>query len=96
MFGVSAADLAVVVTAAATAITAIGGLVLAFAVLIPTMRATRETHHLVNQTRTDMLRREEVLIAALQAGGIAIPPDQSLARPTPGEAAAAAPTTNAP
>jgi hypothetical protein len=91
---VNAADIAVIITAVATGITAIGGLVLAFAVLIPTLRAARETHHLVNQTRTDMLRREEVLIAALQAGGIAIPPDQSLARLTPGEAAAAeAPST---
>jgi hypothetical protein len=74
-------------------LTALGGLVLAFAVLIPTLRTTQTTHHLVNQTRTDMLRREEVLIAALQAGGIAIPPDPSLARPTPGEAAAQQSTT---
>lgn len=85
----TAADIAVIITAAATAVTAIGGLVLAFAVLIPTLRVGRETHHLVNQTRTDMLRREEVLIAALQAGGVAIPPDESLARLTPAEAAAA-------
>lgn len=76
---------AAIITAVATAFTALGGLVLAFSVLVPTLRKTRENvaavaevHTMVNQQRTDMMRYQEALVAALQQGGIEIPEDASL------------------
>ncbi len=76
---------AAIITALATAFTALGGLVLAFSVLIPTLRKTRENtvavaevHTMVNQQRTDMMRYQEALVEALQQGGVAIPADESL------------------
>lgn len=74
-----------VITAVATVFTALGGLVLAFSVLVPTLRKTRENvtavndvHTMVNQQRTDMMRYQETLVAALQKGGIEVPTDASL------------------
>ena len=71
-----------VITAIATVFTALGGLVLAFSVLVPTLRKTRENvaavHTMVNQQRTDMLRYQETLVTALQQGGIKVPADTSL------------------
>jgi len=58
------------ITAAATLVTAIGGLLLAIKVIMP-------THKIVNQQRTDMLRFQTVLINTLSEHGIAIPEDQS-------------------
>lgn len=82
------AEFAVVITAVATAITAVGGLVLAVSVLIPTLRATRqavanvaEVHTMVNQQRTDMLRYNEDLVNALNSAGVAVPTDRSLRLP---------------
>jgi len=84
------AEFAVVITAVATAITAVGGLVLAVSVLIPTLRATRqavanvaEVHTMVNQQRTDMLRYNEDLVNALNSAGVAVPTDRSLRRQPP-------------
>jgi uncharacterized protein YoxC len=86
------AEFAVVTTAIATAITAVGGLVLAVSVLIPTLRATRqavanvaEVHTMVNQQRTDMLRYNEDLVSALRAAGVAVPTDRSLRLPPQSE-----------
>ena len=65
------------ITAIATVITALGGLVLAVGVLIPILRTTRSTHKIVNQQRTDMMNYQRALIKALQSAGIDIPDDQS-------------------
>ena len=67
-----------VITAIATAITAIGGLMLALGVMIPNLRETRKIHVMVNQQRTDMIRYQAALVAALQKAGIEVPADQSL------------------
>lgn len=71
-------SLAGAVTAFATVITALGGLVMAFGVLIPILRTTRSTHVIVNQQRTDMLRREAALKKLLAFHGIEIPEDPSV------------------
>jgi hypothetical protein len=84
--------LAGIITATATVITALGGLVLAMAVLIPTLRnakaakeaaveaniKTDQVHTMVNQQRTDMMRQMERMASALQNAGITIPEDKSL------------------
>jgi hypothetical protein len=74
---------AAVIVAIAALITALGGLASAFAVLVPQLRKlsakTDEVHTLVNSNHESMLRREEVLIAALQQNGIKIPPNEAIA-----------------
>lgn len=40
--------------------------------------AIGEVHAIVNQQRTDMQRYQASLIAALQASGVDVPPDESL------------------
>jgi len=72
-----------VITAIATVITALGGLVVALGLLVPTLRATRATHQIVNQQRTDMLRYQTALVTALESGGIDVPYDQSRADVAP-------------
>jgi hypothetical protein len=59
-----------VITALATLVTAIGGVLLAIKVIMP-------THKIVNQQRTDMIRFQTVLINTLEKHGIEIPEDQS-------------------
>lgn len=74
-----------VVTAIATVLTALGGVIAALALLIPILRETRanghqtrEIHTIVNQQRTDSLNYQRALIRALADRGIDIPVDQSL------------------
>jgi hypothetical protein len=69
---------AAVITAGASVITALGGFVVAVAVLIPNLRVSRETHHLVNQGHTDSVNYQNALIRALRNSGINVPIDQSL------------------
>lgn len=76
---------AAIITAVATVLTALGGLVLALAVLVPTLRAARraesavaEVHTMVNQQRTDAARYTAVLVDALRSAGMNVPDDQSL------------------
>lgn len=76
---------AAILTAIATTLTALGGLVLALAVLVPTLRAARraetavaEVHTMVNQQRTDAARYTAVLVDALRSAGVNVPNDQSL------------------
>lgn len=76
---------AAIITAVATVLTALGGLVLALAVLVPTLRAAQraesavaEVHTMVNQQRTDAARYTAVLVAAMRAAGVDVPDDQSL------------------
>jgi hypothetical protein len=78
-------SIAGVITAAATVITALGGLLLAFAVLLPILRNTKATakqvgavHTIVNQQRTDAQRYQIALTELLRKHGIEIPIDQSL------------------
>lgn len=72
------------ITAFFTMITAIGGAVVSFKVMLPNLRINRhvakvaeETHVIVNQQRTDMMRFETVLKNKLAEHGIEIPEDQS-------------------
>jgi hypothetical protein len=81
---------AAVITAVASVLTATGGLVLAVGVLIPNLRATRaavkatqDVHVMVNQQRTDAMNYQAALIRALNAAGIDVPLDQSLAPASP-------------
>jgi hypothetical protein len=81
-----------IITATATLFTAIGGLIIAFGVLWPILKATRTTivqsaatakkvddvHTLVNQQHTDLQRYQVALLTALRNAGIDIPVDQSL------------------
>jgi len=69
---------AAIATATATVITAIGGLVVALAVLLPSLRIARATHHLVNQAHTDAVNYQNALIRSLRAAGVDVPIDQSL------------------
>ena len=93
---------AAIVTAFASTLTALGGLVLAFAVLLPILRRTRSTenkvdrqvdalaqvHTMVNQQRTDAQRYQDALIRALNAAGVDVPIDQSLGPALPQSEAA--------
>lgn len=74
-----------IVTAIATIITALGGMILAIAVLLPILRNSKATnaqvqtiHTIVNQQRTDAQRYNIALAEVLRKHGIEIPIDQSL------------------
>jgi hypothetical protein len=89
-----------IITAAATVITALGGLILAVAVLIPNLRTARATnkqvgtiHTIVNQQRTDSQRYQIALVEALKKAGIDVPIDQSLPVSGIADAAPGEPTT---
>lgn len=84
--------LAGVITAVATVITAVGGLLLAISVLIPNLRATKkaavalsEVHTIVNQQRTDAQRYQVALVEALRKAGVDVPADQSVMVAPPGQ-----------
>ena len=80
-----------IITAFATVITALGGLLLAVAVLLPLLRETRSVHKIVNQQRTDMMRYQRALLALLKAHNIEPPVDQSLDPPDDAAAAVTPP-----
>jgi len=87
-------SLAALVTAIATALIAVGGVITSITVLLPILRGTRantrsivEVHTIVNQQRTDAMRYQERLIEALITAGIAVPPDSSLRASDGGPAA---------
>jgi hypothetical protein len=65
-----------IITAAATLVTAMGGLLLAWG-QFQTKRQVKEVHTIVNQQRTDAQNYQRALIGALEANGISIPVDQS-------------------
>lgn len=72
------------ITAIATGVTALGGLIVALTVLVPILRKTRqlekktdEVHVLVNQRFTDMERWNRSLVNALRRAGVEVPEDQS-------------------
>jgi predicted tellurium resistance membrane protein TerC len=78
-------SVASVVTAIATSVTTVGGVILTWKGLIPairtgkdTLRTAEETHHLVNQSRTDAAKYTQDLTDLLQSHDISIPHDKSL------------------
>lgn len=74
----TASSWAGVITAIATLVTAIGGLLLAFKTVLPMYRQVEETHKIVNQQRTDLMRYQVALVRALRESGIDVPIDQSI------------------
>ena len=86
-------SLAGIITAVATVLIAIGGLITSITVLLPILRGTRantaqiaEVHVMVNQRLTDAQRYQERLMEELVSRGIAIPRDSSLRSPGGGPA----------
>jgi len=69
--------LAGTITAMATMLTAVGGTIVTLKVMIPNFRVNKQTHTIVNQQRTDMLRFQRTLIKALVDAGLPVPEDQS-------------------
>jgi len=67
-----------IITAIATVITALGGLILAFSVLLPILKQVKQVHTIVNQQRTDQQRYNIALVELLKKHGIEVPIDQSL------------------
>jgi hypothetical protein len=70
-------DVALVISASGTVITAVGGVIIAI-ISRKTNIATHEVHTMVNQQRTDALRYQTALIKSLRKAGVAVPDDQSL------------------
>ena len=68
---------AAIITAGASAVTALGGVIVAFTVLIPSLRIAKNTHTLVNQSHTDSINYQNALIRALKEKNIEVPVDQS-------------------
>jgi hypothetical protein len=71
-------SIAAVITAVATVLIALGGVITAVGVLLPILRVTRLTHRIVNQEKTDRENFNRALIRALNDAGVAVPIDQSL------------------
>ena len=65
-------EIALIITAAATLITALAGA----AVLI--IAEVRKVHKIVNQQRTDMLKYQDHLVKTMRAAGLHVPDDESL------------------
>jgi hypothetical protein len=76
---------AAIIAATGALVTAIGGLVLAFSVFLPTLRASKvalikvdEVHTLVNSQHAALLSYQELLVGALRDADVVVPDDQSL------------------
>lgn len=82
------ADIALIISAIGTLITAAGGVAIAVITKNNAVIARRnseslgEVHTMVNQQRTDSLRYQHALIKALRKAGIEVPDDQSLTATT--------------
>jgi hypothetical protein len=81
---VTGSSVAGVITASATVLIAVGGIISALTLFIPILRETRankraigEVHTIVNQQRTDSQNYQAALIRALTKAGVDIPIDQS-------------------
>jgi hypothetical protein len=70
-----------IITASATVLIAVGGIISALTLFLPALRRTEhkvdEVHMLVNQRFTDMERYQRALVKLLKDKGIAVPDDQS-------------------
>jgi hypothetical protein len=82
--GLADSTLAGIITATATVITALGGLLMALTVLVPILRSSKRTetevgkvHTIVNQQRTDQERYNIALVELLKKHDIEVPVDQS-------------------
>lgn len=75
--GLAQPSLPAIITACAATLTAIGGLIVAFTLLLPILRQTKETHKIVNQQQTDLRNYQRALIEALKEAHIQVPDDQS-------------------
>jgi hypothetical protein len=75
----NAAEITALVTAFATCITAVGGVIIAIRTS-GVRRTVDETHALVNQRYTDLVTYQEKLTSTLQEAGVKIPGDMSLKR----------------
>jgi hypothetical protein len=89
---VAGSSIASIITACATLVIAVGGVVTALTLFIPILRnakeavknskdavdKTNEVHTIVNQQKTDMQNYQRELIATIQEGGLRIPRDQSI------------------
>lgn len=65
------------ITAGATLLTAVGGLLLAIKAIIPTKQQIDVVHTLVNQETVERKRYTRILIRALESAGIEVPEDQT-------------------
>lgn len=68
---------AAIITTGASVITALGGVIVAFTVLIPSLHIAKNTHTLVNQSHTNAINYQNALIRALKENNIEVPVDQS-------------------
>jgi uncharacterized membrane protein len=66
-----------VVTATATLVIAVGGVITALTVFLPMFRQVKQVHTIVNQQQTDLRNYQAALIIALKEGGVKVPIDQS-------------------
>ncbi len=73
--------IAAIITASAALLTALALVVTSVTVLLPMLRISKSTHTIVNKQRTDLIRYQRALIAALEAKGIDVPVDQSIEQP---------------
>jgi hypothetical protein len=85
-------SIAGIITACATVLLAVGGVLTAISVLLPILRGTRdnaaalaanstalgEVHEIVNQRYTDLNNYLRAVIRALEDAGVPVPVDQSL------------------
>jgi high-affinity K+ transport system ATPase subunit B len=82
------AEIALIITAVGTLITAAGGVAIALVtrnnavITKKNSEALGEVHTMVNQQRTDSIRYQTALIKALKAAGVDVPDDQSLSATT--------------
>lgn len=74
-------SIAGIITAVATVLLALGGVITAVGVLIPILRLSRSTHEIVNSEKTNRLNFQRALIRALNDAGVPVPVDQSLQEP---------------
>ena len=97
-YAASFAEVAVLLTAVATTITAVGAFILARAQAkaLETAKATKKTvdeiDEIVNSQKTNMENFQRALIRALKDAGVAVPIDQSL----PEEEGGSAPNPDGP
>jgi len=75
---------AAIIAAIGALFTAIGGVVMAISVLVPTMRASKvavdkveEVHQLVNSSHTALLQYQARLVGALRDADMVVPTDHS-------------------
>lgn len=71
------------VTAVASVLTALGGLLAVVLVLIPLLRTARSTHVIVNQQHTDLKNYQAALVRFIESQGLEVPLDQSAPHPAP-------------